>query len=244
MGGVHRSGGGRGRLTASGGRQRRGDHHRELRRGRGAGAVRRGPAAGLQRPQRTPRVRPASGSTATVVTVGLDLDEVLPYFDSCVRAAQLDNGVDVDNEEQGRWWPSAAARTWNGTRSGRTSSTTAEPLLPWFVPRCVPSGERLGRGDDRDEDDVLSGAMNERPSTGSWAACGTEPPLEAKATRHMTYGWGLGRSARPRPLVLVLSRASGSPAPHRGRRRRPRSPCPQWSQGIRRGRAPAPGCRR
>ena len=45
---------------------------------------------------------PPPASTATVVTVGLDLDEVLPYFDSCVRAAQLDNGVDVDNEEQGQ----------------------------------------------------------------------------------------------------------------------------------------------
>jgi MFS family permease len=45
---------------------------------------------------------PPPAATATVVTVGLDLDDVLPYFDSCVRAAELDNGVGVDNEEQGQ----------------------------------------------------------------------------------------------------------------------------------------------
>lgn len=44
---------------------------------------------------------PPPASTDTVVTVGLDLHEVLPYFDSCEAAAELDNGVGVDNEEQG-----------------------------------------------------------------------------------------------------------------------------------------------
>jgi hypothetical protein len=44
---------------------------------------------------------PPPAATATVVTVGLDVGELLPYFDSCERAAELDNGVGVDNEEQG-----------------------------------------------------------------------------------------------------------------------------------------------
>lgn len=44
---------------------------------------------------------PPPADTDVVITVGLDLDDVLPYFDSCVRAAELDNGVGVDNEEQG-----------------------------------------------------------------------------------------------------------------------------------------------
>jgi 4-amino-4-deoxy-L-arabinose transferase-like glycosyltransferase len=45
---------------------------------------------------------PPPAATTTVVTVGLDLGDVLPYFDSCARAAELDNGVGIDNEEQGR----------------------------------------------------------------------------------------------------------------------------------------------
>jgi hypothetical protein len=45
---------------------------------------------------------PPPADTATVVTVGLELDDVRPYFDSCVRAAELDHGLGVENEEQGR----------------------------------------------------------------------------------------------------------------------------------------------
>lgn len=45
---------------------------------------------------------PPPAATDTVVTVGLDLEGLLPYFDSCERAAELDNGLGVDNEEQGQ----------------------------------------------------------------------------------------------------------------------------------------------
>jgi len=45
---------------------------------------------------------PPPESADTVITVGLELDRVGAYFDSCVLAAVLDNGVDVENEEQGR----------------------------------------------------------------------------------------------------------------------------------------------
>ena len=45
---------------------------------------------------------PPPESADIVVTVGLDLQDVLPHFDSCVLAATLDNGVGVENEEQGR----------------------------------------------------------------------------------------------------------------------------------------------
>ncbi|WP_205325619.1 glycosyltransferase family 39 protein [Glycomyces sp. YM15] len=45
---------------------------------------------------------PPPEDTGTVVTVGLELATLLPYFDSCERAAELDNGLGVDNEEQGQ----------------------------------------------------------------------------------------------------------------------------------------------
>ncbi|MDN3239194.1 glycosyltransferase family 39 protein [Glycomyces tritici] len=45
---------------------------------------------------------PPPAATDTVVTVGLDLARVSRFFDSCVEAAELDSGLDVDNEEQGQ----------------------------------------------------------------------------------------------------------------------------------------------
>ncbi|MEV3936721.1 glycosyltransferase family 39 protein [Glycomyces sp. NPDC049804] len=45
---------------------------------------------------------PPPAETDTVVTVGMDLAALLPHFDSCEQAGYLDNGVGVENEEQGR----------------------------------------------------------------------------------------------------------------------------------------------
>ncbi|GAA2137026.1 glycosyltransferase family 39 protein [Glycomyces algeriensis] len=44
---------------------------------------------------------PPPAATRTVVTVGVDLAAVSRFFDSCERAAELDNGLGIDNEEQG-----------------------------------------------------------------------------------------------------------------------------------------------
>jgi hypothetical protein len=44
--------------------------------------------------------RPADSSTVVVV-VGFQLDEVSDLFGSCEVVDRLDNGLDVDNEEQG-----------------------------------------------------------------------------------------------------------------------------------------------
>ncbi|WP_161988556.1 glycosyltransferase family 39 protein [Pedococcus bigeumensis] len=71
-----------------------------------AGAIARfGPALGLPRPVSGQNslasvVRPADSSTV-VVMVGYQLDEVAGLFASCQVVDRLDNGVDVDNEEQG-----------------------------------------------------------------------------------------------------------------------------------------------
>jgi hypothetical protein len=45
---------------------------------------------------------PPPAGTETVVTVGLEIEGLLPYFDSCERVAELDNGLGVENEEQGQ----------------------------------------------------------------------------------------------------------------------------------------------
>ncbi|MDA1359839.1 glycosyltransferase family 39 protein [Glycomyces luteolus] len=45
---------------------------------------------------------PPPADTDTVVTVGMELAGLLPYFDSCERAGGLDNRLGIDNEEQGR----------------------------------------------------------------------------------------------------------------------------------------------
>ncbi|MFG3341384.1 glycosyltransferase family 39 protein [Glycomyces sp. NPDC048151] len=47
------------------------------------------------------RYGPPPADAETVVTVGLDLEELRPHFASCEAAAELDNGMGVDNEEQG-----------------------------------------------------------------------------------------------------------------------------------------------
>jgi 4-amino-4-deoxy-L-arabinose transferase-like glycosyltransferase len=71
-----------------------------------AGAVARyGPALGLPRPVSGHNSlatvgRPADSSTV-VVMVGDQLDEVADLFASCEVVDRLDDGVDVDNEEQG-----------------------------------------------------------------------------------------------------------------------------------------------
>jgi 4-amino-4-deoxy-L-arabinose transferase-like glycosyltransferase len=44
---------------------------------------------------------PPPADTDTVVTVGLDLAEASRFFDSCVRAGELNNGLAIENEEQG-----------------------------------------------------------------------------------------------------------------------------------------------
>ncbi|MQM26113.1 glycosyltransferase family 39 protein [Glycomyces albidus] len=44
---------------------------------------------------------PPPAGTDTVIAVGLELGAVGAYFDTCDRAAELDNRVGVDNEEQG-----------------------------------------------------------------------------------------------------------------------------------------------
>jgi hypothetical protein len=46
------------------------------------------------------RGRPPDG-TRTVLVVGFQLEEVRALFGRCTLVARLDNGVDVDNEEQG-----------------------------------------------------------------------------------------------------------------------------------------------
>jgi hypothetical protein len=43
----------------------------------------------------------ALGGAGAVVTVGLSREELLEWFGSCELAARIDNGVGVDNEEQG-----------------------------------------------------------------------------------------------------------------------------------------------
>ena len=53
-------------------------------------------------------------STTTVIFVGGQLGSARPLFDSCDPVDRLDNGVDVDNEEQGQ--PVAVCR---------------DPLEPW-----------------------------------------------------------------------------------------------------------------
>ncbi|SDD68169.1 glycosyltransferase family 39 protein [Glycomyces harbinensis] len=45
---------------------------------------------------------PPPASATVVVTVGLPLERVSAFFDGCEIAAELDSGVDVENEEQGR----------------------------------------------------------------------------------------------------------------------------------------------
>jgi hypothetical protein len=71
-----------------------------------AGAIARfGPALGLPRPVSGQNslatvARPADSSTVVVV-VGYQLDEVSGLFGSCEVVDRLDNGLDVDNEEQG-----------------------------------------------------------------------------------------------------------------------------------------------
>ncbi|HET7094034.1 MAG TPA: hypothetical protein VFI22_11160, partial [Thermomicrobiales bacterium] len=71
-----------------------------------AGAVARyGPALGLPavysgQNQLAKRAAPPS-SANVVVFVGGQLDNATPLFDSCQVVGRLDNGVDVDNEEQG-----------------------------------------------------------------------------------------------------------------------------------------------
>jgi hypothetical protein len=44
---------------------------------------------------------PPPADVGTVVTVGLDIEALLPYFDSCEKAVELDHGLGIDNEEQG-----------------------------------------------------------------------------------------------------------------------------------------------
>lgn len=44
---------------------------------------------------------PPPADAGTVVTVGLDVEGLRPYFASCEEAAELDNGFGIDNEEQG-----------------------------------------------------------------------------------------------------------------------------------------------
>jgi hypothetical protein len=56
------------------------------------------------------------GTVRTVVVVGGQYPEVRPMFDDCTVRARLDNGVGVDNEEQGL--PIAVC-------TGRTSSWAA-----------------------------------------------------------------------------------------------------------------------
>lgn len=71
-----------------------------------AGAIARlGPARGLPRPVSGQNslaevARPADASTV-VVFVGYQLDDVLDLFAACQVVDQLDNGIGVDNEEQG-----------------------------------------------------------------------------------------------------------------------------------------------
>jgi 4-amino-4-deoxy-L-arabinose transferase-like glycosyltransferase len=71
-----------------------------------AGAVARyGPALGLPavysgQNQLAKQATPPSSATV-VVFVGGQLDNAAPLFDSCQVVGRLDNGVDVDNEEQG-----------------------------------------------------------------------------------------------------------------------------------------------
>jgi hypothetical protein len=71
-----------------------------------AGAVGRyGPALGLPavysgQNQLAKQATPPS-SANVVVFVGGQLDDATPLFDSCQVVGRLDNGVDVDNEEQG-----------------------------------------------------------------------------------------------------------------------------------------------
>jgi hypothetical protein len=45
---------------------------------------------------------PPPASTKNVVFVGGQLDDVRPSFDTCAVVDRLDNGVGVDNEEQGQ----------------------------------------------------------------------------------------------------------------------------------------------
>ena len=84
-----------------------------------AGAIARfGPALGLPAPYSGQndlgtRAGPPEG-TRTVVFVGWQLDEVRGDFGSCTVLARLDNGVGVDNEEQGA--PVAVCR---------------DPRMPW-----------------------------------------------------------------------------------------------------------------
>ena len=84
-----------------------------------AGAVARyGPALGLPAPysgqnELGTRPGPPEG-TRTVVFVGWQLDDVSELFATCTVLARLDNGVGVDNEEQGA--PVALCR---------------DPVLPW-----------------------------------------------------------------------------------------------------------------
>jgi 4-amino-4-deoxy-L-arabinose transferase-like glycosyltransferase len=84
-----------------------------------AGAIARyGPGLGLPSPysgqnELGTRPGPPEG-TRTVVFVGWQLDDVSHLFASCSVLARLDNGVDVDNEEQGA--PVALCQ---------------DPVLPW-----------------------------------------------------------------------------------------------------------------
>ena len=80
--------------------------------------ARYGPALGLPAPysgQNDLGTRPGPPEgTRTVVFVGWQLDDVSHLFGSCTVLARLDNGVGVDNEEQGA--PVALCR---------------DPVLPW-----------------------------------------------------------------------------------------------------------------
>ena len=84
-----------------------------------AGAVARyGPALGLPAPysgQNDLGTRPGPPEgTRTVVFVGWQLEAVSDLFATCTVSARLDNGVGVDNEEQGA--PVAICR---------------DPVMPW-----------------------------------------------------------------------------------------------------------------